>query len=100
MLEAALSTLIDNSRQAGAGRVTIAARVDGERVVVTVTDDGPGIAPGDRDRVFEPFFTTRRAAGGTGLGLPILRSLLEAHRGTIALDAGEGAVFRLTLPVA
>ncbi|MFD1033578.1 sensor histidine kinase [Sphingomonas hankookensis] len=100
VLEAALSTLIYNSRQAGAGRVAIAARVEGECVVVTVADDGRGIAPGDRDRVFEPFFTTRRAAGGTGLGLPILRSLLEAHRGGIALDAGEGAVFRLTLPVA
>ena len=100
VVETALSTLIDNSRQAGAGRVDIAAAVGGGAVVLTIADDGPGIAPGDRDRVFEPFFTTRRAAGGTGLGLAILRSLLEAHRGEIALVEGQGAVFRLCLPVA
>ncbi|RSV15096.1 HAMP domain-containing sensor histidine kinase, partial [Sphingomonas sp. ABOLH] len=82
------------------GRVDIAAAVEGAVVVLSIADDGPGIAPGDRDRVFEPFFTTRRADGGTGLGLAILRSLLEAHRGEIALVEGRGAVFRLCLPVA
>ena len=101
VVETALSTLIDNSRQAGATRITVVAQVAGAMVALTLADDGPGIAPGDRERVFEPFFTTRRAHGGTGLGLPILRSLLEAHRGGIALvDAGQGAAFRLMLPVA
>lgn len=101
VVETALSTLIDNSRQAGAGRIAITAAVAGGMVALTVVDDGPGIAAGDRARVFEPFFTTRRADGGTGLGLSILRSLVEAHRGEVALvEAGQGAAFRLILPVA
>jgi len=100
VVETALSTLIDNSRQAGARRIDVTAKVGGGAVLLTIADDGPGIAAGDRDRVFEPFFTTRRADGGTGLGLAILRSLLEAHRGGIVLVDGQGAVFRLCLPLA
>jgi signal transduction histidine kinase len=53
----------------------------------------------DRERLFEPFFTSHRATGGTGLGLPIARSLLAASRGHIdLLDNGAGAAFRVTLP--
>ena len=100
VVETALSTLIDNSAQAGATRVDVTAAVAAAAVVLTIADDGRGIAAGDRDRVFEPFFTTRRADGGTGLGLAILRSLVEAHRGGIVLVEGQGAAFRLTLPVA
>lgn len=101
VVETALSTLIDNSRQAGATRIDVAATVVEGLVVLTLADNGPGIAPGDRERVFEPFFTTRRADGGTGLGLSILRSLVEAHRGSVVLvPEGPGAVFRVTLPVA
>jgi signal transduction histidine kinase len=63
-----------------------------------VADDGPGIAERDRPRIFEPFFTTRRETGGTGLGLPIVKSLLGAHGGEIALlDAASGTLFRLKL---
>ncbi len=96
-----LSCLIENSGQAGASRLTIDGRQNDRSIALTVSDDGPGIPPGDRARVFEPFFTSRRTTGGTGLGLPIARSLLAAHRGTITLLDGEqaGAVFRITLPV-
>jgi len=101
-LETVLATLVDNARQAGAARVTVAAATTGNAVVaITVTDDGPGIAPADMDRVFEPFFTTRRASGGTGLGLPIAASLLGAAGGSIAPAAsGVGARFIIVLPVA
>jgi signal transduction histidine kinase len=100
-LEAIASALIDNSRQAGARRVTIAARQDGARLRITVADDGPGIAAADRARIFEPFFTTRRAAGGSGLGLPIVKSLVEAAGGELALVESEGgATFALDLPLA
>jgi signal transduction histidine kinase len=100
MIEAAIGGLIENSRQAGARRVTITARSVADEIAVTVADDGPGIPPSDHDRVFEPFFTSRRANGGTGLGLPITRSLLASHRGSIALAAAErGAIFVLRLPV-
>jgi signal transduction histidine kinase len=60
-----------------------------------------GISPGNRDRVFEPFFTTRREAGGTGMGLQIVRSMLAAHGGTIKLLPSEaGATFELRVPLA
>ena len=100
-LEMVLSTLIENSRQAGATRLVIAAggRVEGDLRIV-VEDDGPGVPDADLRRVFEPFYTTRRAGGGTGLGLTIARSLLEAHGGAIALaDRRSGAAFELTLPL-
>ncbi len=61
-----------------------------------VSDDGTGIAQGDRSRVFDPFFTTRRDAGGTGMGLAIVRTLIEASGGTISLGDGPGAVFVIT----
>lgn len=99
-LEAVLTTLVDNSRQAGASEITIDIRED-RGVRVTVTDNGGGIPLADRRRIFEPFFTSRRARGGTGLGLPIARSLLASAGGELdLLDTPSGAAFRLTLPAA
>ncbi|KSB90422.1 histidine kinase [Caulobacter vibrioides] len=101
MIETVLTVLVENSRQAGAGKVTIGARQDGRTVVLEVADDGPGVANADAARLFEPFFTTRRAQGGTGLGLSIARSLARAHGGDAAYVAGpEGARFALSLPAA
>lgn len=99
-VEAVLTSLIENSRQAGATRATVTGAEASDAVTLTLSDNGPGIPPGDRDRVFEPFFTSRRTEGGTGLGLPIARSLLEAQGGTIDLGHGAegGATFRITLP--
>lgn len=98
-LEKVLAILLQNARQAGARRAVLSAEARGEEVAVTVADDGPGVAPADRERLFEPFFTGRRAQGGTGLGLPIARSLLAASRGRLELvDADGGAAFRVTLP--
>ena len=71
------------------------------RATITIADDGPGIPPADRDRIFEPFFTTRRAENGTGLGLPIVRSLLATAGGAIVLAASDnGARFEVTIPQA
>jgi PAS domain S-box-containing protein len=68
-------------------------------LVVAVGDSGPGIAPEDRERVFESFFTTK--ADGVGIGLPICRSIINAHGGTLWADANapRGALFQFTLPV-
>jgi len=106
-LDAVVGALIDNARQAGAQRIAFTARiVAGTGMAhITVADDGPGIAPSDRARVFEPFFTTRRASGGSGLGLPIVLSLVDAAGGELQLDESEadgegGARFVLTVPVA
>ncbi|WP_157217075.1 sensor histidine kinase [Flavisphingomonas formosensis] len=99
MLEAILVTLVQNSRQAGARHALLEARAEDEAVRLRISDDGPGIAAGDRARIFEPFFTTRRAQGGSGLGLAIVRSLLDAANGSIHLvDNGAGATFDVMLP--
>lgn len=98
-LETCLSNLIENSRRAGAAHVEIAARRMKDYVEIDIADDGPGIAEGDRGRIFEPFFTTRRETGGTGLGLPIVKSLVSACGGDIQLlPAARGALFRLRFP--
>jgi signal transduction histidine kinase len=100
-LEIVLAALLDNVLEhAGPGRtVTIDAASEGECIVLTVADDGPGIAPGDADRLFEPFFTTARETGGTGLGLAIARAILAGAGGGIEIvPADQGACFRLVLP--
>ncbi len=97
-LETVLNTLIDNARQAGAGCVDMSVTTTLSLAVLTVADDGEGIAAADRARIFEPFFTARREQGGTGLGLPIARSLLSVTGGTIALTDGPGARFVIALP--
>lgn len=67
-----------------------------EGLHVRIADDGPGISTPDRDRVFEPFYTTRREEGGTGMGLSIVRALLQACGGSIQLDAVErGTAFEI-----
>ena len=106
-LDAIAGALIDNARAAGAGRIVFTARAEaGSGMLrIAVQDDGPGIAAADRERIFEPFFTTRRASGGSGLGLPIVVSLVAAAGGSLRLDetggAGEtGALFVLELPFA
>ena len=101
LLEAVLETLVENSRQAGARALRIEGRQEEGRVRLTVADDGPGVAAADHERIFEPFHTSRRAEGGSGLGLSIARSLLAACGGTIAaLPVDRGARFEICLPVA
>jgi signal transduction histidine kinase len=99
-LRAVLTSLLQNSIQAGASRVLASGKVKDGWLSLELADDGPGIAEADRARVFEPFFTSRRSSGGTGLGLPIARSLLEASLASIELlPSNEGARFRLSLPL-
>ena len=100
-LETVLATLIENARQAGAGVVAIAVRADQGRAVIELADNGPGVPPADRERIFDPFFTSRRESGGTGLGLPIARALVQGCGGSLELeDSMAGARFVVTLPLA
>ena len=97
-LDAVLSTLLDNARVHGATRASVELR-GGAGVEIVVSDDGPGISDANAPRIFDPFFTTARDRGGTGLGLPIARALVEAHGGTLELIRGRpGATFRVALP--
>ena len=89
-----------------AGDVVISARASATSVVIDVSDEGPGIAKADRQRIFERFargagstHTTAAGSGGTGIGLAIVRWAVDLHGGTVEVaDTREGATMRITLP--
>jgi two-component system, NtrC family, sensor kinase len=95
--------LINNAAQAipGTGKVTVRSEMDGGRVRVDVSDTGTGIPPDVQPRIFETYFTTKPAGEGTGLGLPIVKSIVVEHGGevTFKTKAGEGTTFSVFLPV-
>ncbi|MFV0408636.1 MAG: sensor histidine kinase [Paracoccus sp. (in: a-proteobacteria)] len=96
-LELIFTHLLRNAAEHGASRVSVHADTSGGLVRVDVSDDGCGISPGTAHRVFEPFVTTRRELGGTGMGLAVVRSILKAHRGDIVLlEGGGGARLRIS----
>jgi signal transduction histidine kinase len=104
-LAAVLGNLVDNARRHGGPEVAVRlramanARAGREGVAIEVADDGRGIPEADQGRVFEPFFTTAQERGGSGLGLAVVRSLVEAHGGSIALRSRPGeTVFTVWLP--
>jgi PAS domain S-box-containing protein len=97
------TNLLDNAADAmgGRGTITIRTRRDGDRAVVEIIDDGPGIPAALQDRVFDPFFTTKEPGKGTGLGLSTTYSIVtEKHHGTITLTSVPGETcFRVCLPI-
>jgi len=108
-LQDALRNLLENATNHSpeGGRIVMAARRAGERAVITVADEGPGIPPNDLTRVFERFYRVDKSRtregkdpGGTGLGLSIVRHLVELHGGrvTAANRHGRGAIFTVELP--
>lgn len=97
-LQTIATILIENAAQAGAAMLTVTAKIGVDQVTLDFADNGPGVPPGDRARIFDTFFTSKRESGGTGLGLAIARSLAEAEGGSLVLvDGVDGAVFRLTV---
>jgi signal transduction histidine kinase len=92
--------LLENALAAGSDRVEIHCSVADlggrEAVRVAVRDNGPGFAPGERAKLFEPFYTTK--VHGTGLGLAICKRIVEAHGGRIEAGTGPGAEIVITLP--
>ena len=101
-LRRAFANLYRNAAEAmkGRGAIDVTVTGDGSGLAVTVADHGPGIPADLRQRVFEPYFTTKD--DGTGLGLALVRVTLEAHRGTIAVGEtpGGGATFAIVFPPA
>jgi len=98
-LRRAFANLLRNAAEAmgGRGPIDVGVDRDGEGVVVTIADHGPGIPEDLRQRVFEPYFTTKR--DGTGLGLALVRQTVETHHGTITVSEtpGGGATFSIVL---
>ncbi|MBI4872365.1 MAG: hypothetical protein HY814_12455 [Candidatus Riflebacteria bacterium] len=96
------SNLLLNSIQAmpKGGVVGVRSRLQGQQVVVDVSDTGVGIPPENLGRVFDPFFTTKRDRTGTGLGLSVTYTIIENHSGTIevASELGRGTTFTVRLP--
>jgi two-component system sensor histidine kinase KdpD len=107
LIEQVLVNILDNAAKHSphGGLIEIGAVLDGERVVVRVSDEGPGIAAEERDTVFDVFYRVRagdKQAAGTGLGLSICRGLIEAHGGRIEAlpgPGGRGTTIAFWLPV-
>ena len=106
-IEAAFLNIIDNAHQAmtdahGEGVLRVRSTLSGVNVQVAIADDGPGIPAESITDVFKPFFTTKSAVDGMGLGLSISRDTIRRHGGQIWLEsrAGEGATAYVELPVA
>lgn len=107
-LRIAFSNLLANAIgfSPNGGRIRVEVRLDGERIVVDCTDEGPGIEPAELERIFEPFFQGSRSSPavstankGSGIGLAIVREFIAAHRGSVrALPSEHGAHFRIELP--
>ncbi len=102
-LNQAWTNLIDNavSAMGPTGVLTVRTGLDQDRVVVDICDTGPGVPPEIRDRIFEPFYTTKPVGQGTGLGLDITwRIVAKKHHGDITVESVPGSTrFRVRLPV-
>ncbi|HYB31651.1 MAG TPA: ATP-binding protein [Solirubrobacteraceae bacterium] len=105
-LERAFANLLENAlRYSGGLPVSVRIRRTGARAVVRVVDQGPGIGPAERARIFEPFYRGAGARGepwsGSGLGLAIAKGFVEANGGKISVESlpGQGSTFVVTLPI-
>ena len=94
-MERAITNLIKNAIQHGGGKgcITIQVTADG---TVDVSDEGPGVAPDEREKIFEPFYRTQPRPSGAGLGLTLVRQIANLHQGGITvLEQSRGIRFRL-----
>jgi signal transduction histidine kinase len=95
------SNLADNAMRHGSTKLDLSATLQANRLVMKISDNGEGVSANNRAQIFDSFFTTRRDSGGTGMGLAIVRAMLEAHGGAIRLvDSETGTAFELTIPAA
>jgi signal transduction histidine kinase len=103
LLRRAIRNLLENARRYSSGPITVELGRAAELAVMHVRDRGPGVPPAERERIFEPFYRMAGASevrGGVGLGLALVRSITQRHRGTVHCEdqPGGGACFVLRLP--
>ena len=103
LIQEALYALLQNAVEASSrnGTIRVTAETFGGRHRLSVADDGAGVARDDLERIFQPFFTTKK--DGSGLGLSAALRIAQKHGGTVEVDsagAGRGATFTLVLPAA
>lgn len=105
-LQQVVLNLLGNAEQVlvewlGPRRIAVSTRREGSRLIVAVSDTGPGVAPEQRDRIFNPFYTTKPVGQGTGLGLSISDGIVRGHGGQILVDSrpGGGATFLVEIPI-
>lgn len=105
-LERVFLNLFRNAREAGANRIQVRVAVSSNRMRICVEDDGEGCSVEQMGKLFRPLFTTKKANGGTGLGLYMVKAILESHGGSIRSESknvstggGSGMVFTVELPI-
>lgn len=81
--------------------VLVSTKLLDGRIEITITDNGPGIPDAIKDKIFQPFFTTKPTGQGTGLGLSLSYDIVKAHGGSIGVESheGKGSIFTIHLPV-
>lgn len=101
-IQQVLTNLIQNAIDASPndGVVRVSVEKDGDAIVIAVEDEGPGVPEEERERIFEPFYTTKPEGMGTGLGLAISHGIIQDHQGTLRVRRSElgGARFEARLP--
>jgi two-component system sensor histidine kinase MtrB len=105
LLKRALWNLVENAAKYGAPPIGLDARVEGEQLVLQVSDHGAGVADEERERIFDPFYRSDKArtpGAGFGLGLTLVRRIAEVHGGSVAVapkddSAPCGFIIRLPL---
>ncbi len=103
LLRRVIRNLLENARRYSTGEITVIVRREGNRAIVQVCDRGPGVPVAQRERIFEPFYRLPGASeheGGVGLGLALVKSIVQRHSGTVHCEdrPGGGAVFVVNLP--
>ena len=106
-IEQVILNLVVNAEQAmtaarGGGKLKIRTKQEDNRVLIQVSDDGPGIPSENLRRIFDPFFTTKAVGKGTGLGLSLCHSIIQDHGGHISVESGPvgGTTFTVEMPTA
>ena len=98
-----ISNLLSNAVKYGRSKVTLKSAPcdDGRNFSITVSDDGQGVKTEDRSRIFRPFFQAVDNKPGTGIGLSIVKNIVDRHNGTITVDSapGQGSVFTVIIPI-